>query len=84
MQIENHANLLKSIFKIKDSTMFYIDKTKNSKTTNVATMRFFNLKTEATNLDKYIDLIDAKLFAIEKAIEFCVEKAYSMKIVSNV
>ena len=49
MQIENHANLLKSIFKIKNSMMFYTDKAKNSKTTNAATRRFFNVKTEATN-----------------------------------
>ena len=75
-QIENYANLLKLIFKIKNLMMFNIDKTKNSKTTDAATMRFFNVRTEATNLnlDKYIDIIDAKLFAIEKAIEFCAKK----------
>ena len=50
--------------------MFYTDKTKISKTTDVATMRFFNVEIEATNWNsnKYIDIIDAKLFAIEKAI----------------
>ena len=49
MQIENHANLLKSIFKIKNSMMFYTDETKNSKTIDVATMGFFNVETEVTN-----------------------------------
>ena len=86
MQIENHANLLKSIFKIKNSMMFYTNETKNSKTIDLATMRFFNVETKASswNLDKYIDVIDAKLFAIEKVIEFCVKKVYSIKIVSDI
>ena len=29
--------------------MFYTDETKNLKTTNVATIRFFNVETEAKN-----------------------------------
>ena len=49
MQIENYVTLLKSIFKIKNSMMFYTDEIKNSKTTEIATMRFFNVETEATN-----------------------------------
>ena len=49
MQIENHANLLKSIFKIKNSMVFYTDGAKNSKTTDAAMLRFFNVKTEVTN-----------------------------------
>ena len=85
IQIKNYANLLTSIFKIKNSMVFYIDEAKNFKTTNVAMMQFFNVETKATNWNsnKYIDVIDAKLFAIEKAIEFCVKKAYSTKIVLN-
>ena len=42
MQIENYGNLLKSIFKIKNSMIFYIDEAKNSKITEVAIVRFFN------------------------------------------
>ena len=49
MQIENHANLLKSIFKIKNSMSFYTDDAKNSKTTDAAMMRFFNAETIAEN-----------------------------------
>ena len=49
MQIENHANLLKSIFKIKNSMIFYTDDAKNSKTTDAAMMRFFNAETKAKN-----------------------------------
>ena len=65
--------------------MFYADEAKNSKTTDVATMRFFNVETKAKNWNssKYIDVIDAKLFAIEKVIEFYAKKVYSIKIVSN-
>ena len=66
--------------------MFYTDEAENSKTTNVVTMQFYNVKTEAINqsLDKYIDIIDAELFAIEKAIEFYAKKAYSIKIVLDI
>ena len=86
MYIKNYANILKSILKIKNSQVFCIDGAKNSKTPNVATMRFFNVKTKAINWysDKHIDIIDAKLFAIETTIEFCAKKAYSIKIVSNI
>ena len=42
MQIENFANLLKSIFRIKNSMIFYIDEAMNSKITKVAIIRFFN------------------------------------------
>ena len=49
MQIENHANLLKSIFKIKNSMIFYTDDANNSKTTDAAMMRFFNAETKAKN-----------------------------------
>ena len=49
MQIEDHVNLLKSIFKIKSLIMFNTDEVKNLKTTNVVTMRFFNVEKEATN-----------------------------------
>ena len=85
MQIKNHANLLKWIFKIKNSMMFYTDEIKHSKTTEIATMQFCN-ETKATNWtsDKYIDVIGAKLFAIEKAIEFCTKKAYLIKIISDI
>ena len=65
--------------------IFYIDDAKNSKTTKVAMMRFFNVETKAkiSNSNKYIDLIDAKLFAIDKIIEFCTKKAYSIIITLN-
>ena len=49
MQIEKHADLLKSIFKIKNSMIFYIDEAKNSKTTNATTVCFFNAETKAKN-----------------------------------
>ena len=86
IQIEKYANLLKSIFKIKNSMIFYTDNAKNSKTTNAAILRFFNVKTKAKNWYSkiYIDVIDVKLFAIEKAIEFCAKKAYSIKIVLDI
>ena len=45
MQIEKHAKLLKSIFKIKNSMVFYTDEAKNSETTGAATVRFFNVET---------------------------------------
>ena len=86
MQIRYHANLLKLIFKIKNTMIFYTDDVNNSKTTDAAMMRFFNAKTKAKNWnsDRYIDVIDAKLFAIDKAIEFCAKKAYSIKIASDI
>ena len=37
-----------------------------------------------SNSDRYIDVIDAKLFAIEKTIEVCAKKAYSIKLASNI
>ena len=76
IQVENHANLLKSIFKIKNSMVFYTDGAKNSETTGAAIVRFFNAETKAENWNsgRYIDVIDAELFAIEKAIEFCAKK----------
>ena len=86
MQVKKHVGLLKSIFKIKNSMIFYIDAAKNGKTTGAAIVQFFNTETKSKNWnsDKYIDVIDAKLFTIEKAIEFCANKAYSMKIASNI
>ena len=74
------------MFKTKNSMIFYTNNAKNSKRTNVAIMRFFNVETKAKNenLDRYIDTIDAKLFTIEKAIEFCTKKAYSIKITLNI
>ena len=50
MQVEKHADLLKSIFKINNSMIFYIDKAKNSKTTDVAIVQFFNAKTKLKKL----------------------------------
>ena len=47
IQIDKHVDLLKSIFKINNSMIFYIDEAKNSKTTNVATVQFFNAETKA-------------------------------------
>ena len=86
MQVEKYADSLKSIFKIKNSMILYIDETKNSETTNAVTVQFFNTETKAKhqNLDKYIDVVDVKLFAIERVIELCANKAYLMKITSNV
>ena len=86
LQLENHANLLKSIFKIENSMIFYTDDAKNSKTTDATMMRFFNVETKAENWnsERYIDVIDAKLFAIEKANKFCTKKAYSIKIALNI
>ena len=85
-QIENHGNLLKTIFKIKNSMIFYTDGAKNSNTTDVAMVQFFNVETKAKkwNLGRYIDVIDAELFAIERAIEFCAKKAYSIRLTSNI
>ena len=86
IQIKNHANLLKSIFKIKNSMIFYTDGAKNSKTIDATIVRFFSAETKAKNWnsERYIDVIDAKLFAIEKAIEFCSKKACSIKIASDI
>ena len=38
IQIKNHTNLLKSIFKMKNLMIFYIDDAKDFKTTKVAMM----------------------------------------------
>ena len=86
MQVKNHSNLLKSIFKIKNSMVFYTDGAKNSQTTDAAMVRFFHAETKAENWNsgRYIDVIDAELFAIDKAIEFCAKKAYSIKIASDI
>ena len=84
--VEKHANLLKSIFKIKNSMIIYIDEAKNSQTTDAATVCFFNAKTTVKNWNsgRYIDVIDAELFAIEKAIEFCAKRTHSVKIASDI
>ena len=47
MQVEKRADLLKSIFKIKNSIILYIDEAKNSKTTDTTTVQFFNAETKA-------------------------------------
>ena len=49
MHVEKHAELLKSIFKIKNSMIFYTDEAKNSKTTDAITVCFFNAETKARN-----------------------------------
>ena len=66
--------------------IFYIDEAKNSKTTDATTVCFFNAEKKAKNwnLDRYIDVIDAKLFAIEKAIESCTNRTQSIKIASDI
>ena len=46
-QIKNHADLLKSIFKIKNSMIFYTDDAKNSKITDVVMIQFINVETKA-------------------------------------
>ena len=86
LQVENHAKLLKSIFKIKNSMVFYTDEVKNEDTTKVAIVLFFNVKTEtkSRNLDKYIDVIDTELFAIEKTIEYCAKNVHFFKITLNI
>ena len=86
MQVKNYANLLKSIFEIKNSMVFYTDGAKNSKTTGAVMVRLFNAETKAENWNsgRYIDVIDAELFAIDKAIELCAKKAYSIKIASDI
>ena len=48
-QVENYADLLKSIFKKKNSMIFYIDKTKNTKTTNVEMILYFNFEIKVEN-----------------------------------
>ena len=49
MQVKKHADLLKSIFKIKSWMIFYIDEAKNSKTTDAAIVQFFNTETKSKN-----------------------------------
>ena len=49
MQVEKHADLLKLVFKIKNSMVFYIDEPKNSKTTDATIVQFFNVETKAKN-----------------------------------
>ena len=49
MHVENYANLLKSIFKIKNSIVFYTDNAKKSKTIDATMMRYFNTGTKAKN-----------------------------------
>ena len=49
MQVEKHADLVKSIFKTKNSMIFYIDGAKNLKTTDATTVCFFNAETKAKN-----------------------------------
>ena len=49
IEIENYANLLKSIFKIKNSMIFYTDDAKSLKTTDATIVRFFNVETKAKN-----------------------------------
>ena len=49
IQIVNYVNLLKSIFKVNNSMIFYTDDAKNSKTIDAAMMRFFNAETKAKN-----------------------------------
>ena len=65
--------------------IFYTD-VKNLIITDAAMIRFFNVETKAKNWNskRYIDVIDAKLFVIEKAIELCSKKAYSIKIILNI
>ena len=47
MQDEKHVDLLKSIFKTKNSMILYIDEAKSSKTTDAATVQFFKAETKA-------------------------------------
>ena len=49
MQVKKHADLMRSILKIKNSMVFYIDGAKNSKTTDAAIVQFFNAETKAKN-----------------------------------
>ena len=49
MQVEKHADLLKSIFKIKSSMVLYTDGAKNSETTGAAIVQFFNAETKSKN-----------------------------------
>ena len=46
MVIESHADLLKSIFKVKNSMIFHIDEGKNSKITETAIVQFVNVETK--------------------------------------
>ena len=85
-QIENHADLLKSIFKKKNSMIFYIDEAKNTETTDAEMILYFNAERKAENWNsgKNIDVIDAELFAIEKSIELCANKSFSIKTASDI
>ena len=47
IQVKKYADLLKSIFKIKNSMILYINEATYSKTTDAATVQFFNAKTKA-------------------------------------
>ena len=66
--------------------ILYTDNAKDLKTTKVVIIQFFNVETKAKNWNskRYIDVIDAKLFAIEKATELWAKKAYSIKIALNI
>ena len=63
--------------------ILYTDDVKNSKTSDAAMMQFVNVETKAKNWnsERYID---AKLFAIEKAIKFCAKKVYLVKIATDI
>ena len=66
--------------------VFYTDGANNSETRGAVIVRFFNVETKAENWNsgRYIDVIDVELFVIEKAIEFCSKKAYSIRIASDI
>ena len=85
-QIKNHADLFKSIFKKKNSMIFYNDETKNTKTIDKEMILYFNVEIKADNWNssKNIDVIDAKLFAIEKSIELCANRLFLIKTSSNI
>ena len=85
-QVKNYADLLKSIFKKKNSIIFYIDEAKTTKTTGTEMILYFNveIKAENWNLDKNIDVIDAESFAIEKLIELCANRLLSIKTALNI
>ena len=81
IQIENHANLLKLILKIKNSMVFYTDGAKNLVTTGATMIRLFNGETKAENWnsERYIDVIDVELFAIKKQLNFAQRKHIQSK-----
>ena len=66
--------------------IFYTHDAKNLETTDATMIRFFNVETKAENGNskRYIDVIDAELFAIEKAIEPRAKKAYPTKTASDI